>query len=161
MVFTLQLLSILSLFESVFVFTTYLFYSQGATKLNFKISVLFGITNITAFYIGSQYSIETVALLLIIVYFVFLLPKVYYATKLIDLRMGIVFTNILRLFIFNTLSMVLSYYIYEITYAHMNYLLSFILGILSYISIFILFNLFFNKIQFKEFLFYMSNINKN
>jgi PST family polysaccharide transporter len=161
MVITLQLLSILSLVESVFVFTTSLFYSQGATKLNFKISVLFGITNITVFYFGSQYSIETVALLLIIVYFIFLLPKVYYATKLIDLRLGIVFSNILRLFLFNSFAMFLSYFIYEIASCHINYLLSFILGIFVYILIFISLNLFFNKTQFKEFTFYISNINKN
>lgn len=158
---TLQILSVLSLFESVFVYTTTLFFSQGATSLNFKISVVFGVVNIIAFYFGSRYSIEMVAYLLSCIYFLFLVPKVYYATKLIDLNIKLVFINISMLLLLNFLSMLICFIAHNYLSTILFDVLNFIIGITLYILTFFLLNLVANKKQLDELIFYISNLKEN
>ena len=84
----LRILSVLAMLESVLVLTTPVFYALGATKLNFKISVVLGLVNILIFYVGAQYSIETVAWLLLVSTSLFTLPRVYFVIKMTDAVVG-------------------------------------------------------------------------
>ena len=161
MVPVLQILSILSLLSSVFVYTTSIYYAQGATALHFKISMLYGICNISVFYIGSHYSIEMVGILLLIVFLVFLIPKLYFACKLINLKLSKVFKNLGFTFSFNAVCMLSSYLFLLTVSTTIGNVGLLIFGVLLYAIIFVLFNIIFNRIQSKEFSQYVLKMINN
>jgi PST family polysaccharide transporter len=160
MVLTLQILCVLSLFKSVFDFTTSIFYSQGATKLNFKISLIYGIFNIVVFYIGAQYSIEMVAYLLVLFYFIFLIPKIYYSSGLINLKFVKVFQSIWNVFFINLLCILVCYLFSPFFIERIKVISFLILGGLFYVLLFIFVNVIFNKAQLNEFVTQLLKVNK-
>lgn len=85
---SLRILLILAILESVLVLTTPAYYALDATKLNFFLSAVQGTINIICFYIGSHYSIELVALLLLCSTAFITFPRVYYIIKLTDSSVG-------------------------------------------------------------------------
>ncbi|UAM96631.1 lipopolysaccharide biosynthesis protein [Polaribacter litorisediminis] len=157
MVLTLQILSILTLFESVFVFTTSIFYAHGATKLYFRLSVIYGLYNIVAFYIGSLYSIEAVAGLLLIGYILFMFPKLYYAGKLIDLRILEIFKILKSHFIINFIVMFLVYVASIFLLHKISMIILLIIGIATYLILFTIISLLMNK---KDLLIFIDNLKK-
>ena len=157
MVLTIQILSVLTLFESVLVFTTSIFYAHGATKLYFKLSIFYGLYNILAFYIGSLHSIEAVACLLLLGYLVFMFPKLYYAGDLISLRVSEIFKQLKRHFIINLKIMFIVYAILMFFITRINIVYSFVAGIVLYLMLFVFFNLLINK---KDSFVFMANLKK-
>lgn len=155
MIMALQILSILTILESVLVFTTSIFYAYGANKLFFYFSVIFGVSNIVVFYIGAHYSIEIVSILLLAVYLVFIIPKLYFINKLIDLKIIDIFKKLKFHLIINFVCIILvsifvKYYI--ITFS--DFLLL-VLGTIFYMAIYLILQFIFNK---NDFLIFFQNI---
>ena len=105
---SLRILSFVAMIESVLVLTTPVFYALGATKLNFKITISFGLLNFLFFYIGSQFSIEIVAALLLMSTIIFVLPRCYYIIKLTGATAGDMASSVSLVFVINLVAMVLS-----------------------------------------------------
>jgi len=157
-VFTLQILSVLSMQESVFVYITPIFLAMGATKFMFRISVLLGITNIIVFYIGALHSIELVALLLVIVSSIYLFPKLYYVNRLINLKLILIFRALFNTFMLNLFSMFLIYIAIDYLDEKLISGILLLVGVMLYALIFYGLNFIFNKKQFKIFLNYSVNL---
>jgi hypothetical protein len=144
----------------VLVFTTSIFYAQGATKLNFNLSLVFGVCNIIVFYFGSHYSIEIVASLLLIVYLLFQGPKLYYGCRLINLKVSTVMENLAKVFFINLISMILSFLFLKLFESKLSNLLLLVTGCLFYLIIFLSTNFLFNKNKLMEFSSYLLKVLK-
>ncbi len=85
-ILTLKIFCVLGMVESIIVLTTPVMYAIGATKINFILSISFGIVNIIVFYFGSQFSIETVAWLLLASTTIFSIIRIYFIENLTELK---------------------------------------------------------------------------
>ena len=155
---TLKILCILSLLQSVIVLTNSIYFAKGATKLNFKLSILSGISNIIGFYIGSQYSIEMVATLLLSVYLLFMIPKLYYGCRLMDLNISKVIKNLSFIFMINLLAMLVCFVFVWCVNAYLSVIYLLLLGTLLYVATFISLNILFNRDILDEFLFSLKKV---
>jgi len=160
MLHTLQILGGLSILQSVFVFTTSLYFAQGKTSLHFRISLLFGLSNILAFYLGSQYSIELVGILLFSVFVAFIYPKLYYATRLINLSVKAVLMNLMKVFLNNLAVMILIFYLFELNSFFKNDWINLAVGFLCYVLFFMILNKLLYKRGVEEFFSYFRKLIK-
>jgi PST family polysaccharide transporter len=158
---TLKILSVLALLQSVMTFTGSIFYSQGATRLNFKISVVYGIFNILIFYIGSLFSIEMVALLLLCGFILYVYPRLYFVSKLIDIGVIDILINLKHIFFVNSICMLISFIFFNLTFDDSRNLFSLVSGILIYLFLYIISNYMFNKKNSLEFVNNIRNVVKS
>jgi len=107
----LMIFPLIGALESFGRLSSSLFLSQGKVRSLAIINILRGSVMIIAFFVGAQYSIQVVAWCLVIVSFIFLIPKLYYGGKSISCSVNEILISIFPNFLAVLVTMVITYFI--------------------------------------------------
>ena len=156
----LKILTILGAIESMTKISGSLFLSQGKVKTLATINILLGIGSIIAFFIGVQYNIKVVTCGLVIVFLLYMIPRLYYGGKSINCSLIEIFQSILPLFVSTIITIVSALFINVLLkdLSNFNILL---FGIPTFIAIWIFINLLINRATIKLFFSLIKKLKKN
>tara|TARA_B110000027_G_C16120037_1_gene302311 strand:+ start:3751 stop:5208 length:1458 start_codon:yes stop_codon:yes gene_type:complete len=155
----IKIFTILGVIESMTKISGSLLMSQGNIKTLATINILLGIGSIIAFFIGSQYNIRIVTWGLILVFLLYLIPRLYYGGKSINCNLNEIFQSILPLFVSTVITIVstLSINLLLKDLSNFNILL---FGIPTFIVIWIFINFLINRATIKLFFSLIKKLRK-